>query len=157
MQVLEYNGFVVMSIESVWHDYILSAKIKKRNIISTKLLSTRQELIKQQIELFVRRFEPSEVVVWGAGHQALAVMSIANLEKLVSHVIDSAVFKQGKFTPGTRLLIKAPKTLLKDKPKAIIIMAAAYSDEVAKIVLSEYKMIKEIAILTENGLEILIN
>jgi hypothetical protein len=36
-------------------------------------------------------------------------------------------------------------------------MAAAYSDEVAKIVLSEYKMIKEIAILTENGLEILIN
>ena len=157
MQVLENNGFVVMSIESVWHDYILSAKVKKRNIISTKLLNIRQELIKQQIDLFVRRFEPSEVVVWGAGHQALAVMSIANLEKFVSHVIDSAVFKQGKFTPGTRLLIKAPKTLLKDKPKAIIIMAAAYSDEVAKIVLSEYKMIKEIAILTENGLEMLIN
>jgi SAM-dependent methyltransferase len=153
--VLENNGYEVINIESEWHNYILSAKVKKRTKVSTDFLLTRQEQIIEQLKSFLSRFEPHEVIVWGAGHQALAVMSMANLDNLVSHVVDSAEFKQGKFTPGTNLLIKAPKTIHIDKPKAIIIMAAAYSDEVTKIILSEYKLIREIAILKQDKLKVI--
>jgi hypothetical protein len=39
----------------------------------------------------------------------------------------------------------------------MIIMAAGYSEEVARLVNIEFKMVKEVAILKENGLELLIN
>ncbi len=38
------------------------------------------------------------VSIWSAGHRALALMAIAYLEK-IKYVIDSATFKQRKFTP----------------------------------------------------------
>lgn len=91
----------------------------------------------------------------GAGHQALAVISIANLDLKVSHVVDSAKFKQDKYTPGTHLLIKDPQSIHQDLPKAIIIMAAAYSDEVANILNIQYPEIKYIAILREDDLEVI--
>jgi hypothetical protein len=67
--------------------------------------------------------------------------------------VDSAKFKQDKYTPGTHLLIKDPQSIHQDLPKAIIIMAAAYSDEVVKTLGSEYPRVKNIAILREDGLE----
>jgi hypothetical protein len=73
---------------------------------------------------------------------------------MVSHVVDSAPFKQNKYTPGTRLLIKPPASLLQDQPKAIIIMAAAYSDEVAQTIERAYPMIAHVAILREVQLEV---
>ena len=92
-------------------------------------------------------------MVWGAGHQALAVISLAKLQVMVSHVVDSAPFKQGKYTPATRLLIKSPVTMLHDKPKAVVVMAAAYSDEVAQTIRRDYPLIEHIAILREDHLE----
>lgn len=152
--VLEMNGFTVECMESIWHDYILSARVKKKGQINGSGFVRQQEKIVAEVRNFVDNFQPHEVVVWGAGHQALAVMSMAGLGDRISHVIDSADFKQGKFTPGTRLQIKAPESLADDSPVALIIMAAAYSDEVADIVQRDYPVIQNIAILREHGLEI---
>ena len=69
--------------------------------------------------------------------------------------MDSAKFKQNKYTPGTHLLIKDPQSIHQDLPKAIIVMAAAYSDEVTKTLSSQYPEVKNIAILREYGLEVI--
>jgi SAM-dependent methyltransferase len=153
--VLELNGFDVLNIESVWHDYILSAQVKKRQKMIAGGFLIKQNQIVRHIDQFVSQFKKNEVVIWGAGHQALAVTALARLQLRVSHVVDSAPFKQNKYTPGTGLLIKSPDSLLYDKPKAIIIMAAAYSDEVARTILASYQNVKHVAILRENELEIL--
>ncbi|NBU45713.1 MAG: hypothetical protein EBS37_16855 [Betaproteobacteria bacterium] len=112
-------------------------------------------MVVQEIRDFVDHFSPQEVVVWGAGHQALAVMSMADLGGRVAHVVDSANFKQGKYTPGTQLLIKAPQSLAEDRPRAVLIMAAAYSDEVLGLVQREHAHIAHVAILREQGLEVI--
>ena len=151
--VLETHGFDVIEINSIWHDYILSAQVKKRPALNISSFETKQNKIVRELRDFVNKFEKNEVIIWGAGHQALAVISIANLDLKVSHVVDSAKFKQDKYTPGTHLLIKDPQSIHQDLPKAIIIMAAAYSDEVAKTLGSEYPRVKNIAILREDGLE----
>jgi len=157
VRVLEINGFDVQSVDSIWHDYILSAKIKKRKPIDVSGFSQHQKKIVNEIHDFLNPFAPSDVVVWGAGHQSLAVMSLAQLKARISHVIDSADFKQNKYIPGTHLLIKSPKSLSNDNPKAVLIMAAAYSDEVANQMLNEFPQIRHVAILRENGLEVLLN
>jgi len=153
--VLETHGFDVIEINSIWHDYILSAQVKKRPAINKSGFSTKQNKIVKELRNFVNKFKKNEVIIWGAGHQALAVTSIANLDLKVNHVVDSAKFKQDKYTPGTHLLIKDPQSIHQDLPKAIIIMAAAYSDEVAKILSSQYPEVKNIAILREDGLEVI--
>lgn len=152
--VLEMNGFAVERMDSVWHDYILSAQVTKKKPLDVSGLARQQAAVVAEVRAFVDRFHPHEVVVWGAGHQALAVMSMAQLGTSISHVIDSASFKQGKYTPGSRLLIKPPHSLAQDAPKAMLIMAAAYSDEVLDVVLRDHPEVQHIAILREHGLEV---
>jgi len=154
-RVLELNGFDVESIECIWYDYILSAKVKKRKSLDPSGFIHQQQKIFTELHAFLGNFAPSDVVVWGAGHQSLTVMSLAQLSTRVSHIIDSAHFKQNKYTPGTQLLIKSPESLNTDAPKAVLIMAAAYSDEVALQVKKDYPQIQHIAILRESGLEVL--
>jgi hypothetical protein len=129
--------------------------VKKRSRSDAREFKTKQTEIVAQLRSFTERFQPQDVVVWGAGHQALAVIAIARLQDQVSHVIDSAEFKQNKYTPASHLLIKPPASLLQDKPQAIVIMAAAYSDEVATTILQKYSSVKSIAILREDHLEII--
>jgi len=45
--------------------------------------------------------------------------------------------------------------LEEQKPDALIIIAAGYSDEVKNIILNEYKFIKNIAIVREDNLEVI--
>jgi SAM-dependent methyltransferase len=152
--VLEMCGFEVIEISSVWHDYILSAQVRKRRTLNTEGFRLKQERIVRELNAFVDRFAPHDVVVWGAGHQALAVMSLARIRGRVSHVVDSANFKQDKYTPGTRLLIRSPESLQADCPKAVVIMAAAYSDEVLETLKQSYPSVENVAILRENCLEV---
>jgi hypothetical protein len=152
--VLEMCGFEVIEISSVWHDYILSAQVRKRKSFDTERFLVKRERIVRELNAFADRFAPHDVVVWGAGHQALAVMSLAHIQDRISHVVDSANFKQNKYTPGTRLLIKSPESLRADCPKAVVIMAAAYSDEVFETLNQQYPLIENVAILRENALEV---
>jgi hypothetical protein len=147
-------GFEVIEISSVWHDYILSAQVRKRKPLDTERFLKKQERIVSELNTFVDRFAPHDVVVWGAGHQALAVMSLSHIQGRISHVVDSANFKQGKYTPGTNLLIKDPESLLADCPKAVVIMAAAYSDEVLETLSQSYPSVENVAILRQNSLEV---
>jgi len=68
-------------------------------------------------------------------------------------VVDSAPFKQGKYTPATHLPIVAPDVLDADPVDAVIVIAASYSDEVARIVRQKYPRVRHIAIVREDGLQ----
>ena len=80
-------------------------------------------------------------------------MSLLDLQHSIRYVVDSAPFKQGKFTPVTHFPIVAPSTLESDPVEAVIIMAAGYSDEVARTVRSRFSPSLNVAIWRESGLE----
>ena len=92
--------------------------------------------------------------MWGAGHQALAVIALANIQDRICYVVDSAPFKQGKYTPASHLPIVSPDELISNSVDAVIVMAASYSDEVANTLRLKYPADLEIAILRDYGLEI---
>lgn len=113
----------------------------------------QQAAIKTEIADYIGQSGAKGTAIWGAGHQALAVMALAGLEEKIKYVIDSAPFKQGKYTPATHIPIVAPETLDSDPPDAVIVMAAAYSDEVARIIRHKFDKKIKVAILRDYGLE----
>ncbi len=76
-----------------------------------------------------------------------------NLGGKIRYVVDSAAFKQGKYTPATHIPIVAPETLGSDPVDAVIVMAASYSDEVARILRQKFPAGLEVVILRDFGLE----
>ncbi len=155
---LRQNGFEVLSCDSIWHDYIISITVKKRERLDISQFG--QLKLKNELVEYINRFKEKGVAIWGAGHQAFAVISLIGLSDKIKYVIDSAPFKQGKFTPVTHIPIVSPERLDIDPVDAVIVMAASYSDEVAKIIRQKYQNRLEdkvngvgVTILRDSGLE----
>ena len=137
----------------IWHDYIISAVVKKREKLDLKHFYNYQSKIKKNIQDYIKRYKPGRVAIYGAGHQALAIISLTNIKNDVKYIIDDADFKQGKYSPATHIPIVSPKKLTTDPVSAVIVMAASYSNEVARKLLHEFKDNIDIVILRDYGLE----
>jgi len=152
---LSLNGFELIKCEPIWHDYILSAQIRKRQRLDLSQFNDKKLDLENELHDYLDRFSPTDVAIWGAGHQALATIAILELADKIRFVIDSAPFKQGHYTPATHIEIVSPDILDKTAIQAIVIMAASYSDEIAQIIKNHHGNRIEIAILRDSGLEII--
>lgn len=152
---LQLNGFEIIDCREVWHDYIISATVKKRPKINSSAFEVRRVKIREEVHKFIDNFQKGKVAIWGAGHQAFAVLSLLNLKEKIRYVVDSASFKQGKYTPATHISILPPDNLRSDPVEAVIIMTGSYSDEIKKIIKKDFDENVEVAILRDFGLEIL--
>lgn len=154
--LLEQNGFEVLECSSVWHDYCLAAVVRKRSSMDLTGFYVRQNEITRQLHRFIDTNEQVglKTAVWGAGHQALAVIALSNIKDKIEFVVDSAEFKQNKYTPGTHVLIVPPEEVQRRGIGAIIVMVASYSEEVVAITKKEYPWVR-VAVLRESKLEII--
>jgi 2-polyprenyl-3-methyl-5-hydroxy-6-metoxy-1,4-benzoquinol methylase len=150
---LRLNGFDIIDCNEEWHDYIISAIVKKRKKLDISHFYERQAHLKNEIEEYISRFRDKKIAIWGAGHQALAVIALTDIAGRIRYVVDSATFKQGKYTPATHVRIVSPDMLYSDPVDAIIVMAASYSDEVARIIQQKFDKNINISILRDFGLE----
>lgn len=151
---LQLNGFEILECSESRDDYVLSAIVRKRKSLDLLAFHAAQDGVRQEIETFIDRFPAKSVAIWGAGHQALAMISLTGIADKIKYVVDSAPFKQGKFTPASHLPIVSPDTLDLSPASALIVMAASYSDEVAGIVRQRYGNDLPLSILRESHLEI---
>jgi len=149
---LTIAGFEVIEIKSIWHDYILSATIKKTAPISLEKMSENKEFILNSIYNFVANNSNKGIAIWGAGHQSLALLSMLGNKELIECVIDSAEFKQNKFTPGSHIPVKSPKYLQNGNISSVLIIGGSYNLEIADILKNEYQFIDNIAYLDQSGL-----
>lgn len=153
--MLEKNGFDVLECRPVWHDYCLAAVVRKKILPDMSQFYGTLYRVSRELNQYIDGCHRKNraVAVWGAGHQALAVIALSKIKDKIAFVVDSAAFKQGKYTPGTHLEIVAPDRLNEGTVGAIIVMAASYSDEVAQIIKREHTNL-DIAILRQYGLEL---
>lgn len=133
-RLLEANGFEVLDCCATWHDYVLSATVRKRSPQDLSSLMACQDALQMSFDAFVGRFAPGRVAIWGAGHQSLALISLLGIADRIRYVLDSAPFKQGKYTPATHLPIVAPARLEEGDVDAVIVLAASYSAEVVRLI-----------------------
>lgn len=156
IRLLELCGFEVLSCSYIWYDYIISAEVRKREKLNLQNFYSQRDFLKENVEAFFRKMsaENYKVAVWGAGHQALANLSLLDIYKHIEYVIDSASFKQGKYTPATHIPIVSPELLKEGNIQVVLIMAGGYSDEINNMVHSRYSGIKT-CILAEDGIKFL--
>ena len=147
-------GFEILECTEVWHEYIISAVVRKRARLDLGQFHHHQTKLKRAIDEFTNQFGQSKVAIWGAGHQAFALLSLLDMADKIRYVVDSAVFKQGRFTPATHIPIVPPETLETDPVDAVIVMAASYSDEVARIIRERFDKELKVSIVRDFGLEL---
>lgn len=145
------NGFEVLKTEEIWNDYILSAEVKKLKPLDLTSFNDKLNRVVKQVDSFINSFK--KIAVWGAGHQALLVLSQIKSKRKIKYVVDSARFKQNKYTPASHIPIVSPEELSKNPVEAIIVMAGSYSNEVVKILMQKYDRKIKISILSEEGLQ----
>lgn len=74
------------------------------------------------------------LAIWGASHQGFTLCSSMELGGKVKYIIDSAPFKQGRFSPGSHIPIVPPGHFPKDPSDEILIAAPGYTDEIAGLI-----------------------
>jgi hypothetical protein len=82
----------------------------------------------------------------------LALISLLGIAPRIRYVLDSAPFKQGRFTPATHLPIVAPERLDEGEVDAVIVLAASYSEEVANLIAKRFGSRFKVAVLRDSGL-----
>lgn len=150
---LAINGFDLVECRETWHDYIISAVVRKRAALDISRFNKEKEKMTQTLHGYIDKFGAGNVAVWGAGHQALAVLALGRLSGKIRYVVDSAPFKQGRFTPSTHIPIVEPERLATDPVAAVIVMAASYSDEVVNIIKKTHGDLMHVCVLRDLELE----
>lgn len=119
----ESNGFEVVSCETINNDNDIAVQVKKRSAIDLSGQSIGMEnLIKDLQKLLAEhQAKNKKVAVWGAGHRTLALLSLAGIRD-IAYVIDSAKFKQGRFTPVMHTKIVGPEHLREEPVDLVIVM-----------------------------------
>ena len=112
------------------------------------------QVLRCAVDSFFQKMEQHDIkiAIWGAGHQALANIALLNMKEHVTCVLDSAEFKQGKYTPATHLPIFSPEILSKKEIGAVLIIAGNYSQEIKKFMQEKYPDVI-CAVMVRKGLE----
>jgi hypothetical protein len=138
--MLRVSGFDIIDCRIVWHDYIISAIVRRRKKYSSEILEKKRWQAKTELHSFFADTLHGDIAVWGAGHQAFATLTLCDRDDLknIVCIIDSAQFKQGKYSPSTHIPIVSPEILSQNKIKKVLVLAAAYNDEIIKFIKGRY-------------------
>jgi hypothetical protein len=153
-RAFELSGFEVLRCTLINNQNDIALLVRKRQPLvideeRDQVDSLCKHLRKTIVEI---RERGSKVAVWGAGHRTLALLAISETRD-IEFVVDSASFKQGKYTPLTHFKIVSPTQLeASDVDTVIVMVPGIYPEEVVK---SVKRMNRPIRVLMQKGNTIL--
>lgn len=101
-------------------------KLGLHKLSTYKKFAIRPPMVKKQLTKMLQdlKKQGKRVAAYGASAKATTLLQYCNIgPDLVDYITDSAPSKQGKYTPGTHILIVPPETL-KSKPVDYIVITA---------------------------------
>ena len=148
--LLNSCGFEVIEQNTIRGGYVLSLTVRKRNAINLSKIGGYIEIVKSRFQDVLNKYD--EVVIWGASHQTFFLLSqIGNTGK-ISRIIDSAEFKQGRYSPVTHIPIDKP---LSDWGNAaVIVSAGSYNMEVVNIIHSKTNFSGDVYVFETDNLRL---
>lgn len=150
----ERNSFEVLECYTINEDNDIAAIVKKKEALDISGHFSEVEALIKDLQQIVADYKSQnkKVAVWGAGHRTLALLALSKLND-IEYVVDSAKFKQGKFTPVLHLNIVSPEYLREEKVDLVIVMVPGlYPSEVCKT-LDNMNLGIDTAVLRDNKIE----
>lgn len=152
--LFQKNGFEIVDsciINKDTHSVI----VRKRKTADITCWKKSFENLKKELHEHVDSYaaKGKRVAVWGASHQGFTLLSSLGLSKTISYIIDSAPFKQGKYSPASHIPIVDRKHYFVEPVDSIVIMAPGYTDEIASIIKTELNEDLDIRAIRSDHLE----
>jgi 2-polyprenyl-3-methyl-5-hydroxy-6-metoxy-1,4-benzoquinol methylase len=150
----ESNGFEVLECNTINEDNDIAAIVKKKESLNISGNFNEVEALIKDLQKIIVDYKSKnkKVAVWGAGHRTLALLALSGLRD-IAYIVDSAKFKQGRFTPVLHLKIVPPETLKEDRVDlAMVMVPGLYPGEVLKS-LSNMNLDIDVAVLRDNKIE----
>ncbi|MBM01514.1 MAG: hypothetical protein CL762_02185 [Chloroflexi bacterium] len=79
-----------------------------------------------------------KVIGYGAPAKATTMVNFLDLD-LIDKTYDKSTLKQGKYIPGTNIVIKNPEDIIEDNPDAIFIFSWNFVEEIISEIKNKYK------------------
>lgn len=129
------NGFDVLESGVVNRDtnYVI---VKKREVLTSETFKTNIAEIKHGLNEFVaqRKADGRKLAFWAASHQCFTAASFLERPEDVAYIVDSAKFKQGRYSPTSHIPIVSPETFYADPVDDILVLAPGYTEEIARLI-----------------------
>lgn len=125
-------GFEILSIESIWDNYILSATVRKPDMPSWNIFSITKNGLLSDFNRFSEATASADYprFIWGCGHQTMFMLINLGVEPLFDAIIDASDFKTGKYPAGIGLQVIAPSELEKIPMASILVCAGGFNKEI---------------------------
>jgi 2-polyprenyl-3-methyl-5-hydroxy-6-metoxy-1,4-benzoquinol methylase len=148
--LFEKNGFDVLERGIVNKDTVYVV-VRRQEHLTRDTFRTNYRQIKDDLNLFEDNMteDGRRLAFWGASHQCFTAASFLNRPDKVESIVDSAKFKQGKFSPASHIPIVAPEQFFASPSDALLILAPGYTDEIAATVTLHTSAVKLFALRSD--------
>lgn len=165
-KLLQDCGFELLSMDLVNRDTI-EAIVRKADpdelselhysgrLIDVSALRDSYDRLSASVNAHIDHLSESRrtMAIWGASHQGFTLAATTKLGGRVEYIIDSAPFKQGRFSPASHIPIVAPDYAVAHPVDEILIVAPGYTDEIAGIIRERFDEIVRILVLRTDRIE----
>lgn len=165
-KLLQDCGFELLSMDLVNRDTI-EAIVRKADpdelselhysgrLIDVSALRDSYDRLSASVNAHIDHLAESHrtMAIWGASHQGFTLAATTKLGGRVEYIIDSAPFKQGRFSPASHIPIVAPDYAVAHPVDEILIVAPGYTDEIAGIIRERFDENVRILVLRTDRIE----
>lgn len=165
-KLLQDCGFELLSMDLVNRDTI-EAIVRKADpdelselhysgrLIDVSALRDSYDRLSASVNAHIDHLSESHrtMAIWGASHQGFTLAATTKLSGRVEYIIDSAPFKQGRFSPASHIPIVAPDYAVAHPVDEILIVAPGYTDEIAGIIRERFDESIRILVLRTDRIE----
>ncbi len=165
-KLLQDCGFELLSMDLVNRDTI-EAIVRKADpdelselhysgrLIDVSALRDSYDRLSASVNAHIDHLSESRrtMAIWGASHQGFTLAATTKLGGRVEYIIDSAPFKQGRFSPASHIPIVAPDYAVAHPVDEILIVAPGYTDEIAGIICERFDENVRILVLRTDRIE----
>jgi hypothetical protein len=114
----------IIDLESKWSPTNAKVQADLNLKVSTTLIAFKEKL-EEYHDLGYK------VIAFGAAAKGTTLLNIAKIDsRLIQFAVDSSKAKQGKFIPGTDILIRQPEVLMETSQDRIVILAWNFAKEI---------------------------
>jgi len=148
--LFEKNGFDVIERGIVNRDTVYVI-VRRQERLTRDTFRTNYGQVRDSLNRFVDRMteDGRRLSFWGASHQCFTAASFLRRPDKVECIVDSAEFKQGRYSPASHIPIVSPGRFFASPSDALLILAPGYTDEIAATVASRTSAVKLFALRSD--------